>query len=45
MESSSVSAVGVWFYAIDTGRYLYLMRDDSKHPDTWGLPGGNVAKS
>ncbi len=42
MESSAVSAVGVWFYAADTGRYLYLMRDDPKHPDTWGLPGGRI---
>ena len=42
METSSVTAVGVWFYAIDTGRYLYLMRDDPKHPDTWGLPGGRI---
>jgi len=42
METSVVNAVGVWFYAIDTGRYLYLMRDDPKHPDTWGLPGGRM---
>lgn len=42
MESSAVNAVGVWFYAVDTGRYLYLMRDDPKHPDTWGLPGGRI---
>ena len=42
METSAVNAVGVWFYAIDTGRYLYLMRDDPKHPDTWGLPGGRM---
>ena len=33
-------AVGVWFYAQDTQRYLYLMRNDSKYPNTWGLPGG-----
>ena len=42
MESSVVNAVGVWFYSINTGRYLYLMRDDPKHPDTWGLPGGRI---
>ena len=35
-----VSAVGIWFYAQSTGRYLYLMRNDIKHPDNWGLPGG-----
>ena len=33
-------AVGVWFYAQDTQRYLYLMRNDTKYPGTWGLPGG-----
>ena len=42
MEPSSVNAVGVWFYATDTQRYLYLMRNDPKHPDTWGLPGGRM---
>ena len=42
MESSVVNAVGVWFYAVDTRRYLYLMRNDPKHPGTWGLPGGRI---
>ncbi len=42
MESSVVNAVGVWFYAVNTQRYLYLMRADPKHPDTWGLPGGRM---
>jgi len=42
METSTVAAVGVWFYAVNTGRYLYLMRDDAKHPDSWGLPGGRI---
>ena len=37
-----ISAVGVWFYAINTRRYLYLMRNDPKHPGAWGLPGGKV---
>jgi 8-oxo-dGTP pyrophosphatase MutT (NUDIX family) len=45
MEPSSVNAVGVWFYAVDTGRYLYLMRNDPKHPDTWGLPGGRIEQN
>ena len=35
-------AVGVWFYSFDTQRYLYLMRNDSKYPNTWGLPGGKA---
>lgn len=42
MEHNSVNAVGVWFYSITTQRYLYLMRDDSKHPGAWGLPGGKI---
>jgi 8-oxo-dGTP pyrophosphatase MutT (NUDIX family) len=42
MEHSSVNAVGVWFYSFDTQRYLYLMRNDPKNPNTWGLPGGKV---
>jgi len=40
MESGTITAVGVWFYSIDTSRYLYLMRNDPKHPHAWGLPGG-----
>jgi 8-oxo-dGTP pyrophosphatase MutT (NUDIX family) len=40
MEHSIVNAVGLWFYSYKTDRYLYLMRNDAKHPNTWGLPGG-----
>ncbi len=42
MELGVVKAVGVWFLAKETGRYLYLLRNDPKHPGTWGLPGGKV---
>ena len=42
MESNTVNAVGVWFYSVDTQRYLYLMRNDPKHPGAWGLPGGKI---
>lgn len=42
MGSGPINAVGIWFYSIDTHRYLYLMRNDPKHPNTWGLPGGKV---
>lgn len=42
MESNTVNAVGVWFYSVATHRYLYLMRNDPRHPDTWGLPGGKI---
>lgn len=42
MESSVVNAVGVWFYSLATQRYLYLMRNDIRHPQTWGLAGGKI---
>jgi 8-oxo-dGTP pyrophosphatase MutT (NUDIX family) len=42
MESGVMIAVGVWFYSLDTQRYLYLMRRDPKNPGCWGLPGGKV---
>jgi 8-oxo-dGTP pyrophosphatase MutT (NUDIX family) len=42
VESGFVNAVGVWFYAIDTQRYLYLLRNDARHNNTWGLPGGKI---
>jgi 8-oxo-dGTP pyrophosphatase MutT (NUDIX family) len=42
METSTLKAVGVWFRSLDTGRYLYLLRNDSKHPGAWGLPGGKL---
>lgn len=42
MESGIVNAVGVWFYSTSTDRYLYLLRNDPRHPNTWGLPGGKV---
>tara|TARA_R110002126_G_scaffold218696_2_gene364361 strand:+ start:930 stop:1346 length:417 start_codon:yes stop_codon:yes gene_type:complete len=37
-----LTAVGVWFYSISTQRYLYLLRNDTRHPDSWGLPGGKI---
>jgi 8-oxo-dGTP pyrophosphatase MutT (NUDIX family) len=40
--TTAVNAVGVWFYSQATQRYLYLMRSDPKHPDSWGLPGGKM---
>lgn len=42
MESGTINAVGIWFYSISTQRYLYLMRNDIRHPNHWGLPGGKV---
>lgn len=42
METGSLKAVGVWFRSSATGRFLYLLRNDVKHPCTWGLPGGKI---
>lgn len=42
LGTGPVKAVGVWFFARSTQRYLYLMRNDPKHPHTWGLPGGKI---
>jgi 8-oxo-dGTP pyrophosphatase MutT (NUDIX family) len=42
MADSSINAVGVWFYSTSTQRYLYLLRNDPRHPNTWGLPGGKI---
>ena len=42
MEPCTLKAVGVWFRSQATGRYLYLLRSDPKHPGAWGLPGGKV---
>ena len=33
---------GVFFYAANTSRYLYLLRTDSKNPGNWGIPGGKI---
>jgi 8-oxo-dGTP pyrophosphatase MutT (NUDIX family) len=42
LATGVVKAVGVWFFARATGRFLYLLRNDIKNPDTWGLPGGKI---
>ena len=35
-------SAGVFFYAANTNRYLYLLRTDAKNPGNWGIPGGKV---
>ena len=42
VATGTVKAVGVWFLSRSTGSYLYLLRNDPKHPSTWGLPGGKI---
>lgn len=36
------TASGVFFYAKNTDRYLYLLRTDNKNPGNWGIPGGKI---
>jgi len=33
---------GVFFYANDTQRFLFLLRNDSKNIGNWGIPGGKI---
>lgn len=42
MEFGILNAVGVLFFAADTKRHLYLLRNDKKNPGCWALPGGKV---
>lgn len=41
MSTKNISA-GLFFYAEKTQRFLFLLRNDSKTPNTWGIPGGKV---
>jgi 8-oxo-dGTP pyrophosphatase MutT (NUDIX family) len=38
---NNISA-GVFFYAKNTQRFLYLLRTDNKNSGNWGIPGGKV---
>jgi len=38
----NIISAGVFFYSIDNKRYLYLLRNDSKHTPNWGIPGGKI---
>lgn len=42
VEPGVLKAVGVLFRSAATGRYLFLLRNDAKHPGTWALPGGKL---
>ena len=35
-------SVGVFFYAINTKRFLFLLRNDPRNSGNWGIPGGRV---
>ena len=39
--SENISA-GVFFYSSNTNRFLYLLRNDDRNPNIWGIPGGKI---
>lgn len=41
--NSPKECVGIIFYASNTARQLFLLRNDKKH-HTWALPGGKVER-
>jgi 8-oxo-dGTP pyrophosphatase MutT (NUDIX family) len=43
MTTDNVSA-GVFFYSSATNRFLFLLRNDTRNPSNWGIPGGKVEK-
>lgn len=36
------NSAGIFFYSQKTNRFLYLLRNDSKNPGNWGIPGGKI---
>ena len=41
MNISNISA-GIFFYSSLTKRFLYLLRNDDRYPNNWGIPGGKI---
>ncbi len=41
-SKSKIKAAGALFLAKNTKRYLFLLRDDDTHTNTWGLVGGRL---
>jgi 8-oxo-dGTP pyrophosphatase MutT (NUDIX family) len=42
MQPSTIKSAGVFFYAENTDRYLFLLRSGVNY--NWGLPGGKINK-
>lgn len=42
MTESHTEGVGALVYARSTNRYLFLLRNKSKHSGSWGIVGGKV---
>lgn len=42
MDFNNLTGCGALVYSIKTKRYLFLLRTQKKHKDSWGLVGGGV---
>ena len=42
MVTVPLNSVGALFYAANTQRYLFLLRDATSYSGTWGLVGGKI---
>jgi 8-oxo-dGTP pyrophosphatase MutT (NUDIX family) len=42
---SENKAAGVFFYSLNTNRFLFLLRNDEKNTGNWGIPGGKLEKN
>lgn len=44
MNKIENTSAGVFFYAQNTNRFLFLLRTDDRNPGNWGIPGGKIEK-
>jgi len=42
VDLGHIEGVGTFIYSVSTQRYLFLLRNSSKHSGTWGLAGGKI---
>ena len=42
MDSSPIESVGAFIYCTSTKRYLFLLRNKSRHAGSWGIVGGKI---
>jgi len=42
MDSGIIESAGAFIYCINTRRYLFLLRNNSKYSGAWGVVGGKI---
>lgn len=42
MATNDITGCGALIFSKSTKRYLFLLRENSKHDNTWGLVGGKI---